>query len=236
MRQAAVQAIHHARHRTAFQRRLVDQPVMANVLAELAIESEAATALAFRLVRAYDRQTDPAEALLARLLTPIAKYWNCKRAPMMILEALEVLGGNGYVEESNLPRLYREAPVNAVWEGSANIICLDVRRVAERTPEAVGALLDELRRAKGGHAAFDTRLATLDADLAKGIGAEEGQARRLVGSAALALQAALLVQYAPAPIADAFCRTRLVDGAPAALGTLPSGFDFNAMIERAMPA
>ncbi|HUK07508.1 MAG TPA: isovaleryl-CoA dehydrogenase [Stellaceae bacterium] len=236
IRQATVQAIHHARHRTAFQRRLVDQPVMANVLAELALESEAATALAFRLVRAYDRLADPAEALLARLLTPIAKYWNCKRAPAAILEALEVLGGNGYVEESNLPRLYREAPVNAVWEGSANIICLDVRRVAERTPEAVSALLDELRRARGGHAALDAHLNVLDADLAKTIGTDESQARRVVGGAALALQAALLVQHAPPELADAFCRTRLVDGAPAALGTLPSGLDFAGIIERAMPS
>jgi len=236
IRQATVQAAYHARYRTAFQRRLVDQPLMTNVLAELALESEAATTLAFRLARAYDRQHDAGEALLARLLTPVAKYWTCKRAPAVILEALEVLGGNGYVEESNLPRLYREAPVNAVWEGSANIICLDVRRVIQRSPEAVSALLDEVRRARGGHRALDASLATLESELKAAESDDESLARRLVGRIALTLQAALLVEHGPPGMADAFCRTRLESGAPAALGTLPAGVDINAMIDRALSA
>ena len=233
IRQAVTQAIHHASHRTAFQRKLVDQPVMTNVLADLALESEAATTLALRLAAAYDRESDPAESLLARLLTPVTKYWTCKRAPSVVLEALEVLGGNGYVEESIMPRLYREAPVNSVWEGSANVICLDVRRVMGRAPEAVDQLRAELARARGGHAAFDVFLAGFEADLSGSAATEEGLARRLVGRIALGLQAALLIRHAPAAVADAFCVTRLEHGAPAALGTLPAGTDCRAIIERA---
>ncbi len=233
IRQALTQAIHHASHRTAFQRKLVDQPVMTNLLADLSLESEAATSLALRLAAAYDRESDPAEALLARLLTPVAKYWTCKRAPAVVLEALEVLGGNGYVEESIMPRLYREAPVNSVWEGSANVIALDVRRVMGRSPEAIDQLRAELARAKGGHAAFDAFLAGLESELAGAATAEEGLARRLVGRIALGLQAALLIRHAPPALADAFCTTRLASGAPAALGTLPAGVDCRALIERA---
>ena len=233
IRQAVTQAIHHARHRTAFQRKLVDQPVMMNVLADLALESEAATLLTLRLAAAYDRESDPAEALLARLLTPVTKYWTCKRAPSVTLEALEVLGGNGYVEESIMPRLYREAPVNSVWEGSANVICLDVRRVMGRSPETIDQLRAELARARGGHAAFDVFLAGLEDELAAHATTEEALARRLVGRIALGLQAALLIRHAPAAMADAFCATRLEGGAPAALGTLPAGADCRAIIERA---
>lgn len=233
IRQAVTQAIHHAGHRTAFQRKLVDQPVMTNLLADLALESEAATTLALRLAAAYDREGDPAEALLARLLTPVAKYWTCKRAPAVVLEALEVLGGNGYVEESIMPRLYREAPVNSVWEGSANVIALDVRRVMGRSPEAIDQLRAELARAKGGHRAFDAFMPRLESELAGAATAEEGLARRLVGRIALGLQAALLIRHAPPALADAFCATRLESGAPAALGTLPSGVDCRALIDRA---
>src|SRR5262249_25900630 len=140
MRQAVAQATHHAAHRSTFQRRLADHPLMANVLADLAIESEAATALAFRLAGAYDREHDAAETAFRRIVSPLGKYWICKRTPMAVAEALEVLGGNGYVEESVLPRLYREAPLNSIWEGSGNIMCLDVLRAMARQPETLDAV------------------------------------------------------------------------------------------------
>src|SRR5262249_48670153 len=153
MRQAVAQAVHHAQHRTAFQKKLADQPVMTAVLADLALESEAATALALRLARAYDREDDPAETALPPAATPAPKNWICKRAPTLIAEAMEVLGGNGYVEECVMPRLYREAPVNSIWEGSGNIMCLDVLRALQK-PAAPEALLAELRHVRGGDARF----------------------------------------------------------------------------------
>jgi len=233
MRQAVVQAIHHAQHRTAFQKHLVDQPLMTNVLADIALESEAAAALAFRLARAYDGQDDVGESALRRLLTPIAKYWICKRAPALALEAMEVLGGNGYVEESIMPRLYREMPVNSVWEGSANVICLDVRRAMEKSPEAIDAFLAEVRSAAGANPRLDGFVATLETELRAARQTEEGLARRLVGRMAVGLQAALLVRHAPPAVSDAFCASRLENEAGGTFGMLPAGVDRRAIVDRA---
>jgi putative acyl-CoA dehydrogenase len=234
MRQALAQATHHAANRTAFQRRLIDQPVMTNVLADLALEAEAATALALRLARAFDRQDDPGESAFRRLMTPAAKYWICKRAITVAGEAMEVLGGNGYVEESIMPRLYREMPVNSIWEGSGNVMCLDVLRALTRTPDAMDALRAELAPARGGDARLDGAIAALEARLTAR--PEEGQARRLVEEMVLAVQAALLVRHAPAAVADAFCASRLGGDHGGAFGTLPRGADLAAIVERARPA
>ena len=234
MRQALVQAIHHARHRSAFGRRLVEQPLMRNVLADLALESEAATALALRLAAAYDR-ADEHEQALRRLLTPAAKYWICKRLAPFAEEAMEVLGGNGYVEDSILPRIYREAPVNSIWEGSGNVMCLDAMRAAGRNGEAVVALFDELDAARGGDARLDAFVAGLRRDL-EDAAEREPAARRLTERIALAMQGALLVRHAPKEVADAFCRSRLQGDAGACFGTLPAGAAFAQIIERAWPS
>jgi putative acyl-CoA dehydrogenase len=234
MRQALAQAMHHAQHRTAFQGHLVDQPLMSNVLADLALECEAATALGLRMARAFDRQDDAGETAFRRLSTPAAKYWVCKRSIAFAGEAMEVLGGNGYVEESMMPRLYREVPVNSIWEGSGNVMCLDVLRALTRAPEAGEALCAELAAAKGGDPRLDRFAATLDAALAAR--PEEAAARRLAEMMVLALQASLLVRFAPHEVADAFCASRLEGEQGGAFGTLPSGVDYRAIIERAAPA
>ncbi|HVS64222.1 MAG TPA: acyl-CoA dehydrogenase family protein [Thermoanaerobaculia bacterium] len=239
MRQALLQAMHHARHRAAFGRRLVEQPLMRRVLADLALESEAATALMLRLAQAFDAgagETASAgeERAFARLATAVGKYWVCKRAPQMIGEAMECLGGNGYVEEANLARLYREAPVNAIWEGSGNVVCLDVLRALAREPETGEALLAELERAGGSDSRLDREVDGLRREL-EAPGDLEAGARRLVERMALALQASLLVRFAPAAIADAFCAARLGEGGRL-FGTLPEGSDLEAILERALPA
>ncbi len=233
MRQAVTQALHHAAHRTTFQKKLADHPLMANVLADLALESEAATALALRLARAYDREGDPAEAAFRRVVTPAAKYWICKRGPMLAAEAMEVLGGNGYVEEGPMPRLYREAPVNSIWEGSGNIMCLDVLRALGRAPEGREAVRAELAASRGGDVRFDRFAERLDGELEQ---PNEVAARRFTERLVLALQAALLIKNAPAPIADAFCASRLADDWGHAFGTLPDGIDRGAIVDRAMPS
>lgn len=227
MRQGVAQATWHAHHRVAFGRVLDTQPLMANVLADLALESEAATASALRLARAFDT----GEEHLARLLTPVLKYWTCKRAPMHAAEALECLGGAGYVEESDLPRLYRQSPVNGVWEGSGNVICLDVLRALARSPEALDAYWAEIDvdDPRVVHAADALRKQLADLD---GI---EVRARRLVERMALVTQAALLVRHAPAAVADAFCASRLTGDPTGAFGTLPPGLDVDAIVERARP-
>ncbi len=234
MRQAVAQATWHAAHRSAFGRRLADQPLMKNVLADLALETEAATALMLRLARAYDEGGDEAQRAFARIATAVGKYWVCKRAPHLIYEAMECLGGNGYVEECVLPRLYREAPVNAIWEGSGNVICLDVLRAMVREPDAVPALLDELRACRGGDARLDAWVSALEADLGAP-GEVEPVARSLVERMALGLQASLLVRHAPAAVADAFCASRLGGSAGRVFGTLPAGTDFDAIVARATP-
>jgi putative acyl-CoA dehydrogenase len=234
MRQALSQAIHHARNREAFGRRLVDQPLMKNVLADIAIEVEAATALMLRLARAYDEGvTSESSRAFARIATAVGKYWVCKRGPQLIGEAMECLGGNGYVEESLLPRLYREAPVNSIWEGSGNVICLDVLRAAVREPETVAAFLDEIRLARGGDRRLDARLAQLEDELANP-GAAEASARHMVESMAVALQASLLVRHAPPAVSDAFCASRVGGESGLAYGTLPEAADCESIATRAL--
>ena len=232
MRQAVAQAIHHARHRTAFQKKLIDQPLMTNVLADLALESEAATVLTMRLARAYDESDETAQ-VIRRVVTPAAKFWICKRTPFVTYEAMEVLGGSGYIEESIMPRLYREAPVNSIWEGSGNIMCLDVLRAMERTPNAVDALRRELGDGK------DARLKAFVERLEKRVTGrdrnDESQARALVREMVLALQAALLIQHAPPAVADAFCVSRLAGEGGSAFGQLPRGADLRAIADRATP-
>jgi putative acyl-CoA dehydrogenase len=234
LRRAVAEAAHHAAHRSAFGRRLADQPLMQSVLADLALESEAATALGLRLARAYDEAAGDAQArAFARIATAVAKYWVCKRAPAAIYEAMECLGGNGYVEESILPRLYREAPVNAIWEGSGNVICLDVLRAIVREPESLPALLAELRLARGGHPAFDAACAALEADLADPSDAES-RARRLVERLALALQASILLRAVPS-VGEAFCAARLADHPGLTFGALPSAIPRRALVSRILP-
>ena len=235
MRQALAQALHHAAHRSAFQKRLVEQPLMQNVLADMAIESEAATALAFRVARAFDESAGDERAhRFARIATAVAKYWICKRAPVLVGEALECLGGNGYVEESMMPRLYREAPVNSIWEGSGNVICLDVLRAIEREPDALDAVFAELDTARGRDQRYDWWIDQLKVELAERSGFD-ARARRLVEATALALQASLLLRHGPSAMAYAFCASRLAGGHGLAFGTLPQGVEFDPIIERARP-
>jgi putative acyl-CoA dehydrogenase len=236
-RQAVAQATHHAAHRSAFGRRLADQPLMENVLADLAVESEAATVLAMRVAGAFDRAADdPAEAALRRLATAAAKYWVCKRAPAVAAEALECLGGNGYVEESGMPRLYREAPLNSIWEGAGNINSLDVLRVLARRPESVAALLDEVAPARAAEPRLDRAAAAVERELAAADpdGLQAG-ARRLVERLAVLLQGALLVRHGHPAVADAFCASRVAGDRGAAFGTLPPGLDLATIVERATP-
>jgi putative acyl-CoA dehydrogenase len=232
MRQALAQAIHHARHRTAFQKKLIDQPLMTNVLADLALECEAATVLSMRLARAYDESDETAQ-VFRRVVTPAGKFWICKRAPFVTLEAMEVLGGSGYIEESILPRLYREAPVNSIWEGSGNVMCLDVLRAIERTPQAAAVLQREL--AGDGDARLKAFADRLRQRLRAADRNDESQARVLVRDLVLALQGALLIKHAPAAVADAFCASRLAGESTTAFGTLPRGLDLRAIVERAAP-
>jgi putative acyl-CoA dehydrogenase len=235
MRRALAEALHHAAHRTAFERKLIDQPLMQNLLADLELESEAALVLLMRLARAFDEGASDARAQsFARIATAIAKYWVCKQAPQMIAEALEVQGGNGYVEDSVLARLYREAPVNSIWEGSGNVICLDVLRALARTPDAVDAVLEEIDLARGAERRLDVWAGRLKEDLARPQDAEMG-ARRLVECLALALQAALLIRHAPAAVADAFCASRLDRDGYRQFGTLPPGLPLHEICERAQP-
>jgi putative acyl-CoA dehydrogenase len=235
MRQALVQALHHTAHRQAFGRRLAEQPLMRNVLADLALESEAATVLVMRLARAFDEsEATESQRAVARLATPVAKYWLCKRLPAFAAEAMECHGGGGYVEESPLARLYREAPLNGIWEGSGNVICLDVLRVLQREPRSLEAVLGEIDSARGADAHLD-REATLVKDAFFRGSDLEAQARRLVERMALTLQAALLVRHAPPAVAEAFCATRLGGAGGRAFGTLPAGLNLDALIARAQP-
>jgi putative acyl-CoA dehydrogenase len=239
MRQAVAQAIHHASHRQAFGRRLVDQPLMTAVLADLAVESEAATLTMLRLAHAYDGGADPSEAAFRRVATAVAKYWVCRRHPMLVAEALECLGGNGYVEESIMPRLLRESPLNGIWEGSGNVICLDVLRAMRRSPESSAVFINELRLAAGADRHLDAAVGSLERTREAAAGAEavEAGSRRIVEQMALCLQGSLLVRYSPSAVADAFCATRL-DPAERGLafGTWPSGLDPASVVARARPA
>lgn len=231
MRQALTQAAHHAEHRSAFGAPLIDQPLMRNVLADLALESEAATTLTLRLAAAYDAGTDQERAFL-RIAVPAAKYWVTKRCTPMVAEALECLGGNGYVEESGMPRLLRESPLNSIWEGSGNVQALDVLRALQREPQALNAFLQEVGQARGADHRLDSAIKNLLTELAdlEGI---EARARRVVERMTLVLQGSLLVRWAPPEVADAFCASRLGGDWGTAFGTLPHSLDLGSVVERA---
>ncbi len=209
---------------------------MTNVLADLALESEAATAAALRLASAFEADVDDEhEQRIKRLVTPIIKYWTCKRAPQHAAEALECLGGNGYVEESDLPRLFRQSPLNGVWEGSGNVICLDVLRAIAREPGVLDAYWDEVGLAGGSDRRLDASAEALRSECAD-LEQLETRARRLVERLATVFQASLLVRHAPPAVADAFCASRLGGESGRAFGTLPAGVDAAAIVERARPA
>ncbi len=235
MRQALAQAAHHVAHRRAFQRALIDQPIMTNVVADMALEVEAATWLAFRFVAALDREgTSESERLLARIGAPVAKYWNCKRAPAVVAEAVECHGGNGFIEDHLLARLYREAPLNGIWEGTGNVICLDVLRSMTREPDCIPALFDELDIAAGADRTYDAGVAALRDELSN-LRKHEGQARRLVERIALLLSASLLLRHAPHEVADAFIATRLAGGWAGQFGDLSANLDAARIARRAVP-
>jgi putative acyl-CoA dehydrogenase len=239
MRAGVVSAMHHATYRRAFGKRLIEQPLMRNVLADLCLESEATTALAMRLARAYDEADADARAsenetdaqLFKRLATAVGKYWTCKRAPNHACEALECLGGNGYVEESGMPRLYREAPLASIWEGSGNVMSLDVLRALTRAPRSLEVFLAEVEQARGGDARLDARVGELRRQFADPETLET-RARRVVEAMALCLQGSLLVRNAPPAVADAFCASRLSAEGGLEYGTLPAGTDFEQILER----
>jgi putative acyl-CoA dehydrogenase len=234
LRQALAQAIHHARYRHTFGKLLIDHPLMQNVLADLALETEAATALFARVARAIDEsERDPQAAALKRIGTALGKYYVCKRAPAVVGEALECLGGNGYVEESILPRLFRESPLNSIWEGSGNINALDILRILGKQPESLEALRAEL-----APALFDARIAavakSVESDL-RDAASLEVRARSIAERLALLWQASLLVQHAPSDVADAFVASRIAGDWGRTLGTLPAGLALRAIVERAAP-
>ncbi|MGC2372487.1 MAG: acyl-CoA dehydrogenase family protein [Solirubrobacteraceae bacterium] len=245
MRAGVVHATHHAAHRSAFGKLLIDQPLMRNVLADLCIESEAATALAMRLARAYDEAgavSDPTRSdpgsddlsdahLFKRLATAVGKYWVCKRAPNHAFESLECLGGNGYVEESGMPRLYREAPLASIWEGSGNVMSLDVLRALVRTPRSLEVFMHEVKQAEGGDTRLDAHIKKLERQFSDPATLEL-RARRIVESMALALQGSLLVRHGAPAVADAFCASRLGGDGGLEYGTLPAGTDFEAIVGR----
>jgi putative acyl-CoA dehydrogenase len=240
MRTGVLNAVHHTSHRSAFGRTLIDQPLMQNVLADLCVEWEAATALAMRLARAYDEAHADAQSgedgsdaqLFKRLATAVGKYWCCKRAPNHAFESLECLGGAGYVEESGMPRLYREAPLASIWEGSGNVISLDVLRALSRSPRSLEVFLDEVRVAAGADPRLDARVAELERRFADPATLER-RARRVVEDMALCLQGSLLVRHGAPAVADAFCASRLGGDGGLEYGTLPAGSDFDAIIQRA---
>jgi putative acyl-CoA dehydrogenase len=234
MRQAVAQATHHTAHRSAFGRLLSEQPLMVNVLADLAVESEATTLLMMRLAGAFDRVTDPEEAAFKRLALAVAKYWTCKRAIAVVAEALECHGGNGYVEESIMPRLYREAPLNSIWEGSGNVNALDVRRAMAREPEALTAFVDEVEEARGSDPRLDDAVDELKRQLSDQTDAE-ARARRVVELMAVVLEASLLVRHGDPAVAEAFCASRLASNGSRSFGTLPPGPELAGIVRRHQP-
>lgn len=235
MRHAVAHATHHSAHRSAFGKRLIDQPLMQNVLADLAIESEAATVTAMRLARACDESGDDEQAaLFKRIGIAVEKYWICKSAVGVVAEALECLGGNGYVEESGMPRLYRESPLNSIWEGSGNVSALDVLRAIGKTPETLEVFFDEVGKASGANAHLDSALAGAKKAFSDPATAEV-RARRIVEDLGKLLQASLLLQHSPGDVAETYCRTRLGGEGGRAYGTLPPGIDFTSIVERHRP-
>jgi putative acyl-CoA dehydrogenase len=233
MRQALANALWHAAHRSAFQRKLIDQPLMRSLLADLVIESEAATALTFRIARSFDESADEAAAAFARIATPVGKYWINKRVVNVVYEAMEAHGGAGYIEEGVMPRLYRQSPLNSIWEGSGNVVCLDILRAIERDPRSVEALVAELEQSRGASRALDGAIDGVKAHLAPP--PDEARARRLAETLALALQGAVLVRSAPDFVADSFCATRLCDRPGLSCGAIDTTIDADAIISRAMP-
>jgi putative acyl-CoA dehydrogenase len=236
VRRGTLEAIHHARHRSAFGALLADQPAMRNVLADLALESEAATVTAMRVARSYDESE---EGAFRRFATAVEKYWICKRAAAHAAEALECLGGNGFVEESGMPLLYRDAPLNSIWEGSGNVAALDVLRAIVSEPEGLPAFLAECELAAGGDRRLDSHLERTHERVRSLFAAPDGdvqfQARAVVEDLAVALQASLLVRHSPSAVADAFCAARLGGQGGRVYGTLPAGVDAAAIIDRALP-
>jgi putative acyl-CoA dehydrogenase len=230
MRAALAQAIDHCRQRAAFGKLLIDQPIMRNVLADLAIETEAALALAMRIARALDDR----EAGLVRIGAAIGKYWICKRTPGVTAEAMECIGGSGVMEDGPMPRHFRESPVNAIWEGSGNVQCLDVLRALSRTPETLDACFAELAAARGANASYDCHVAALKDDMRETSDFEE-RARDLVDRLAVGLQASVLVRHAPGFVSDAYCASRIGQRGAHQYGALPRRVDFGAVIERARP-
>jgi putative acyl-CoA dehydrogenase len=241
MRTGVVGALHHTAHRSAFGKLLIEQPLMRNVLADLCVESEATTALAMRLARAYDEASEDALAgedgsdaqLFKRLATAVGKFWTCKRAPNHAFESLECLGGAGYVEESGMPRLYREAPLASIWEGSGNVMSLDVLRALTRSPRSLEVFMHELDHAAGADQRLDAAVARLKSSFSDPATLEQ-RARRVVEGMALCLQGSLLVRHGAPAVADAFCASRLSDDRGLEYGTLPAGVDFGAIIERSL--
>ncbi len=233
-RAAVAQALHHCSLRSAFGKVLNEQPLMRNVLADLVLESEGSVALTMRIARALDHRADEHEDLLVRLCTAVGKYWICKRTPGHAYESMECIGGSGVMEDSPFPRLFRESPVNAIWEGSGNVQCLDVLRAMQKTPAVVGAFFAELAKARGANATLDRHVAALQKEFGD-LADLEYRARDVVDRMALALQAALLAQHAPAAVADAFCASRLAASGQHNYGALPRGVDCAAIVARATP-
>lgn len=234
MRQAIANALWHAAHRTAYRKRLIDQPLMQAVLADMAVESEAATALAFRVARSFDESAITAEAaLFGRIATPVGKYWVNKRVVPFVAEVMEAHGGAGYIEEGVMPRLFRQSPLNSIWEGSGNVICLDVLRAMSREPDSVAAFVDEIEQARGANAALDRAIDAVKDAIAKP--PAESAARHLVETMALALQGAVLARTAPSAILDGFCATRLADRPGFAYGAVNAKIDTSAILARAIP-
>jgi putative acyl-CoA dehydrogenase len=235
MRGALSQAMHHTGLRSAFGKLLKDQPLMRNVLADMALEVEAATALSMRLARAFDAQQDETESLLRRILTPVAKYWICKRCPTLVAEAMEVHGGNGYVDEGPMPRLFKQSPLNSIWEGSGNVMCLDTLRAMARHPKSIDVLTAEITPALGRNRNFDAFVGALQKGLSNPQDIEI-RSRELTQGIALAMQGALLLRHAPAPVAEAFCASRLTPGHwGATFGALAATTDFATILQRAWP-
>lgn len=238
MRQAASQALHHCHHRSAFGARLSEQPLMQNVLADLALENEAAMTYTMRVARALDSGNDEQEQLFLRLATPVGKYWICKRTPNHAYEAMECIGGSGVMEDCIMPRLFRESPVNAIWEGSGNVQCLDTLRALQKSPESLDAFLGEVNLARGGDRRFDGFVDRLADDFRTAMRQPDQiafQARDLVDRLAVSLQASLLIRHSPSAVADAFCASRIDSQGIHNIGTLPAGVDAKAIIERATP-
>ena len=235
MRQGLVQAMHHATYRSAFRRKLMDQPLMRNVFTDLAIEVEAALVLTLRLARALDEaESDASAAVLALIGTALDKYWICKRAPGHVFEALECHGGPGYIEDSIMPRLYREAPVNSIWEGSGNVICLDVQRAMFREEGAIPSFLAELDAAQGANPNLDASIEACRREIENPRDIEL-RARDITERMAATFQGALLVLHAPGSVSDAFCASRLGDRWTGTYGALPPDVDFDSIIERTLP-